>query len=124
LTSYRLTYLSDNIVVAGRLETLVEVALQSFDHVLAIFVTLQVTEEGLAVLLVSDEFGETEIEHEGCGDDDVDDDDDDAQGNVDSWDIRSRNCSRTTNLRRCWSYIATVLTHRAMLSFPRPNAYG
>ena len=54
----RCTYLSDGIVVAGRLETLVEVALQSFDHVLAIFVALQVAEEDLAVLFVADEFGE------------------------------------------------------------------
>ena len=48
----------DNIFVTGWLEALIEVALQSFDGVHAICMALQVAEEDLAVLFVSDEFGE------------------------------------------------------------------
>ena len=48
----------DNIFVTGWLEALIEVALQSFDGVRAICMALQVAEEDLAVLFVSDEFGE------------------------------------------------------------------
>lgn len=48
----------DNIFVTGWLEALIEVALQSFDGVHAICMALQVAEEDLAVLFVSDELGE------------------------------------------------------------------
>jgi hypothetical protein len=67
------TCLADsNVLIAGRSETLVEVAFQSFDNVLAIIaVTLQVAEEDLSVLFVSDEFGESQVNH--------DDGDNDAQ---------------------------------------------
>jgi hypothetical protein len=51
------------VLITGRFESVVKIAIQSLDGVSAVIVILKVSEMHLAVMFVSDEPRESEIDH-------------------------------------------------------------